>query len=253
MNQTLHHICSFLKENRQHNDELQRYELQKAMFGAFNTREYTLSLLYHAFNTQSQPKLDKSLAFFKAVVSKGAFDTMQRFVQSLYKIVDKPMPKTVNYETLYNALKLQAGWRPKTAALFTKNIFCVHTKWEGKLGFWEDAPEYIAENDKLYLPVDEVILAIFREIAPSLTWNFAEINKHLQAEYKGAEMEVWDDLWFWGFIGQKGSGKNRTHQYNEAKLWSLQLVTSDKEKSHSLLQEKSEEFIALVSSKNLSI
>ncbi len=243
-------IYNFLKENRIHNDELQRYELQKAVFGAFNTREYTLSLLYHAFNTQSQPKLDKSLAFFKAVVSKGAFDTMQRFVQSLYKIADKPMPKTVNYAALYNALKQQAGWGPKTAALFTKNIFCIHSKWNGELGFWEDAPEQIAEGDTLYLPVDEVILAIFREIAPSLTWNFTKINKHLQAEYKGAAMEVWDDLWFWGFIGQYGAGQNRTHQYNEAKLWSLQLFTGDREKSHSLLQEKSEEFIALLSNQN---
>ena len=242
----LHHIFTFLKENRQHNDELQRYELQKAMHGAFVNREYILSLLYHAFNTQSQPKLDKSLAFFKALVHEGSFDTMQGFVESLYKIANKPQPNTISYQTLYLGLTEQPGWGPKTAALFTKNIFCVHSKWNGQLGFWEDAPAQIDSNDKLYLPVDEVILAIFREIAPSLSWDFNKINEHLFAEWNGADLEIWDDLWFWGFISQHGSGAKRIHQYNEAKLWSLYIFTLDRSKSYSLLQEKSEEFITLL-------
>lgn len=40
-------------------------------------------------------------------------------------------------------------------------------------------------------------------------------NKHL-------DIEVWDDLWFWGFVTQKGSGPDRKLQWNPNKYWSLE-------------------------------
>ena len=34
-------------------------------------------------------------------------------------------------------------------------------------------------------------------------------------------MEVWDDLWFWGFITQNGSGDQREFVWNENKYWAI--------------------------------
>ncbi|WP_435524452.1 hypothetical protein [Chryseobacterium indoltheticum] len=34
---------------------------------------------------------------------------------------------------------------------------------------------------------------------------------------KKLDIEVWDDLWFWGFINQKGSS-DRSFEWNEGKI-----------------------------------
>ena len=75
--------------------------------------------------------------------------------------------------------------------------------------------------DDFYLPVDAVIIAIFKGIKPDRNWNFDNITKKIKEYYKNEEIEVWDDLWFWGFITQKGSGENRTFRWNENKYWMM--------------------------------
>ncbi|RYH75889.1 hypothetical protein EVU94_02745 [Flavobacteriaceae bacterium 144Ye] len=47
-------------------------------------------------------------------------------------------------------------------------------------------------------------------------------------------MEVWDDLWFWGFINQRGSGLNREFIWNEAKYWALIETAKDKKSINSI-------------------
>lgn len=119
-------------------------------------------------------------------------------------------------------MKVQNGWGKKTSALFTKSIFHLHnTQYDEKLIIWEDAPKTISAEDKLYLPVDSVIIAIFNSIDASTNWNFDKINALLQQKYNGQQIEIWDDLWFWGFITQKGTGDNRVFEWNENKYWAL--------------------------------
>jgi hypothetical protein len=243
----LQHIYKFLLENREHNDKLQRYELQKAMFGAFNAREYTLSLLYYAYNTQTQPKLDNALTFFERIVKHGNFESMCDFTHSLEQEANLPKSTNASYLAMYTALAQQAGWGPKTAALFVKSVYNLHTKWQGQLGFWLDAPQTLAPEDKLMLPVDAVILYIFNHnvVEGKNNWDFATINERLAKE-QNTDMEVWDDLWFWGFITQVGSGTERNQVYNKAKLWSLYVFTNDKDYRYSLIEEKTEEFTQIL-------
>ena len=60
-------------------------------------------------------------------------------------------------------------------------------------------------------------------------WTFDKINRILSKNYTGDEIEVWDDLWFWGFITQKGSDSNRSFEWNEDKYWSLLHTPKDKQ------------------------
>ena len=105
-------------------------------------------------------------------------------------------------------------------------------------------PAKITENDKLYLPVDQVIISIFTYINLR-SWSFARINKELGKYYLGSQIEVWDDLWFWGFISQVGGGSDRQMKWNPNKYWILK--ESDKDsKMISKIQSKAEEFIGIL-------
>ena len=86
---------------------------------------------------------------------------------------------------------------------------------------WDDAPKSIEKDDRLFLPVDAVIIAIFKKLGYKNN-DFEGINNKLNKYYIGDEIEVWDDLWFWGFITQKGTGENREHVWNDSKYWSLE-------------------------------
>ena len=111
----------------------------------------------------------------------------------------------------------------------SKSIFHLHNgHYSEDLKIWNDVPKLIDENDSFYLPVDAVIIAIFTKLDNSIKWDFDKINKTLEKKYKGQQIEVWDDLWFWGFITQNGSGDNRVFEWNENKYWVLK--ESDKEK-----------------------
>jgi hypothetical protein len=149
---------------------------------------------------------------------------------SMRNFIEKINPNSLlNYDSLYNGLKNQNGWGKKTAALFSKSIYHLHNgDYSENLKIWDDVPKTIANNDSFYLPVDAVIIAIFKKIDSSINWDFDKINKTLKSKYNGSEIEVWDDLWFWGFITQNGSGNNRVFEWNENKYWVLK--ESDKEK-----------------------
>ena len=75
--------------------------------------------------------------------------------------------------------------------------------------------------------------------------NFSNINKLISKHYNSVQVEVWDDLWFWGFITQKGSGDDRVIEWNENKYWSL-VHTEKKEAEIKKIKEKSIEFINLL-------
>jgi hypothetical protein len=142
-------------------------------------------------------------------------------------------------------MKKLPGWGEKTSALFTKTIYQIHfCDFYNEFKIWEDTPQ-LSDNDELFLPVDHVISSVFRELAFFSTPNFQTVNKFLKTNFSNSQIEVWDDLWFWGFMTQKGSGNNRLHTWNENKYWALR--HSDKDlKMISEIKEKSKDFLNLI-------
>ncbi len=111
------------------------------------------------------------------------------------------------------------------------------------LEFWDDTPILTVE-DEFFLPVDEVIKEIFRRIK-ACPANFKGINKYLKKQFCPAEIEVWDDLWFWGFITQKGTGDKRTLGFNTGKYW-LQLHTPKTKTAIKEIETKCQIFIEII-------
>lgn len=253
MQEKLNTIFEFLQRNKDLPKELRDYEYGKAMY---NTNLYmpekVIALMHFALHTQNQPKLDYLYRFFKDYDKMGKYSTMQGFVQSLVSIrpaskgqllLDKEGAALPTYKNMYYALSAQSGWGPKTAALFTKIIFHLHTEYQDQ-GFWEDAPVTIEENDELFLPVDEAIMHIFKEIK-DIKWDFDFINQEIKYHWQGADIALWDDLWFWGFLSQQTIAKKRVMQFNPAKLYTL-IPFIGKGKGEGLLEEKCEEIIQLI-------
>lgn len=246
MQNTLKSLFNFLSDNRKYNHDLQEnYHLSSIL--PYSTKEAkVLSLLYDIINSQSQPKINYVSEFFKNISeNKTCLQSFQEFVKHL-----NPTASKVNFDALFQGLTRQPGWGNKTSALFVKNIFQFHNKnYSEKLLFWDDVPQNIENNDTFYLPVDAVIIAIFNKIDSSKNWNFNNINSEIKKEYKGDEIEIWDDLWFWGFITQNGSGKNRIFEWNENKYWTLK-ETSKVKNTILEIKEKSTVFLNIIKAHN---
>ncbi len=240
---SLNRLFIFLQDNRDYNHRVQSksYKTFLEPFETLNDKVY--SLLHHIANTQSQPNLNKLSTFFQKIYfNRKSLNTFNSFVELL---ANKEIESS-NYETLYKAMISQNGWGKKTSALFTKTIYHLHNdKYDSAFRIWDDAPKKIDINEKIYLPVDAVIEAIFHKLNPEVKWNFDKINKYLQAQYSSEEMEIWDDLWFWGFISQKGSGLDREFVWNEQKYWAL--LETDKNADLILkIESKSAKFLSLI-------
>lgn len=241
----LKRIFTFLTENRKFNQSLQNKFYLSVILPYTNTTEKVISLIYHIANTQSQPKIDSLARFYISVIQDtDCMTSMRSFIKKINP--NKPL----NFDSLYNGMKEQDGWGKKTAALFTKCIFHLHNgDYSEKLIIWEDVPKIVAGNDNLYLPVDAVIINIFKKLDNSKKWSFDKINKIIKANYSGKQIEVWDDLWFWGFITQKGSDNNRLFEWNENKYWALK--ESDKNpKSIAEIREKANLFLKTLNNEN---
>jgi hypothetical protein len=147
---------------------------------------------------------------------------------------------------LYLNLKQHNGWGSKTAALFTKIIYQIHNQYNNEYRIWDDIPIGIQKEDKLYLPVDAVILRIFEELDILLNNNYKTINFFLHKYFNNKNIEIWDDLWFWGFITQQNNkSKERIIKYNEAKLYALEGINKDKT-TIKQIEKKANEFIKLI-------
>jgi hypothetical protein len=200
-----------------------------------------VALLHEVVNSQSKPNIDKVAEFFKSIFENTAhLNSFESFVKRIYPINSKP-----RYKNLFCGMVNQPGWGVKTAALFTKSIYQLHNGSLSKeLKIWNDIPQ-LTEEDKLYLPVDSVIASVFKKLNFPEPVSFKSINKFLHDNYSNKEIEIWDDLWFWGFITQKGSGINRIHTWNESKYWILR--DSDKNpETINTIKIKAQEFIHLI-------
>ncbi len=224
MTDRIEKLFKFISNNREYNKALQERYYRSIILPYKDEKEKIISLLYHIANTQSQPKIDKLSEFYKSIITEE--NSLKSFKEFVLKI--NPNGKS-NFESVYKGMLNQKGWGPKTSALISKSIFHLHNgHYSEDLKIWNDVPKLINENDSFYLPVDAVIIAIFTKLDNSIKWDFDKINKTLEKKYKGQQIEVWDDLWFWGFITQNGSGENRVFEWNENKYWVLK--ESDKEK-----------------------
>lgn len=217
MEEKLELIFDFLSENRKYNKDLQEKSYKSVVFPHSTQSDKVKSLLYHCVNTQSQPRIDELAKFYRFIHRHPrCLTSFKAFVKKIR------VTEGYSYNDLYCGLKLKQGWGNKTSALFTKSIFQLHSgSYDRKLRLWKDAPRIIGEQDRLYLPVDVVILRIFEEIRCA-SRTFVGINNELWNHYKGPDLEVWDDLWFWGFVTQKGTGSDRKLQWNLNKYWSLE-------------------------------
>jgi len=209
-------------------------------------KDKVLSVVYRIFNTQSRPRMNLLGSSSRFLYSnKKCFGSFGNFVRHINDNRDV----VVNYSSLFNGMNAQDGWGPKTAALFVKSIYHLHNgKYGGEeLKIWNDAPGEIEDGDIFKLPVDAVMGSIFEKINPTgEKLSFAAANRRLNdMGYSATEIEIWDDLWFWGFFTQFGGGDDRQFGWNENKYWS-QRDTSKDEKSISDIKSKAKVFLKIL-------
>ena len=239
MTDRIEKLFEFISNNRKYNKALQERYYSSIILPYKDEKEKIISLLYHIANTQSQPKIDKLAEFYKSIISEE--NSLKSFKEFVMKI--NPSGEN-NFESVYKGMLNQKGWGPKTSALISKSIFHLHNgQYPEDLKIWNDVPKLIDENDSFYLPVDAVIIAIFKKLNPYKTWNFTNINSVLKDKYSGQEIEIWDDLWFWGFITQNG-GENRKFEWNENKYWVLKESDKNKMKIEEI-KNKCHEFLEI--------
>jgi hypothetical protein len=240
LEQSLKNLFQFLIENRKYNKELQT-KYYSGIVKPQNTKaEKIISLLYHTANTQSQPKIDNLAEFYKKIYRNS--DLLNSF-SGFMSVIKVNESDNENYSELFNGMKNQNGWGAKTSALFAKSIFH-NSEYPADLKVWDDAPTDLEKDDNFYLPVDAVIVAIFKEIQ-SKSWNFKNVNQTIEKYYSGKDIEVWDDLWFWGFISQIGTGDGRKMGWNLNKYWTLR----ESDKSPKMIAEikaKAEQFLNIL-------
>jgi hypothetical protein len=229
-----------MSQNRQYNKDLQQRYYRSFITSCVTEKEKIISLLYHIANTQSRPNIDRLAGFYKTIINaESSLRTFAQFMQ----IINPSVP--CGFESLYNGMLKQTGWGAKTSALLSKSIYHLHNgQYSPELKIWDDVPSAIEDTQRFYLPVDSVITAVFQKLDPAVNWNFKSINSYLKTKYTSSEIEIWDDLWFWGFITQNGS-QDRKFAWNENKYW----VLKESDKSSNIIIEikgKCEEFLNVI-------
>ena len=241
----LNSIFLFLKSSKEFSN-YERIFYYKFLFGSCdNKTERFNRLVYSVFNSSSQPNLEHFLSSYSIL-----FKSWNESSGSLLKLIGVNEHVEDPYNKLFMYLKSLKGWGDKISALFVKHIIKIHnepslTKYKI---FNENFKISSNGNDKVYLPVDAVIIYIFSLIDISekkITPNFEKINRFLQKKYSCEDLIIWDELWYWGFIGTKGPRNSRKLEWNRPKYFSLEGV-SKVDKDIKLIKSKTEEFIDLI-------
>jgi hypothetical protein len=237
-------LFKFLKSNRKYNKKVQSDFYRQVIASCKNTNDKVISLLHYIVNTQSQPQIDKLAIFFQEIQRSYAdLSSFKGFVSILSKSKEY---KELTYENVFTSLKNKSGWGDKTAALFVKSIYHLHNgEYDEDIKLWHDAPNNPSIKGNFHLPVDAVIICVFDQLNILKSRNFQSINEYLSKNYRGKDMEVWDDLWFWGFITQRSNREKRTIEWNANKYWAL-LHTSKDERTIKEIKIKAEEFMDIL-------
>lgn len=242
MKERITQLFQFLEVNRKYNIDFQKRHHEATFSHCKSKGDKIYSLLHSTFYTQSRPKLDKAKIFFKEFYkNRNEIDSFKGFCNYLeVEDTDKP------FLDLFKSLKNNDGWGDKTSALLIKNVYQLHYLPELKgLSLWEDVPS-LKQEDWLHLPVDVVIMDIFKRFDLSLN-TFKKINRYLQKN-NFPNTDTWDDLWFWGYFTQNAEDKSqllRSIGFNEGKYW-LELHTPKDSESINDITNKSNQFIELL-------
>ena len=246
----LKEILQFLKSNRKWNRNYQIACYRKALSNAKDPVDRLKGLLFNSVNSQSQPKLDLLLGFWRKVEAYKWHKrppTVESLTAALATFLDESdkakwqQGSAGPWHRLYQVLRLQKGWGKKTAALFVKAAINMHRSSDTSLHFLEFHGPILKRGDRLYLPVDAVIIRIFRRLGRRSP-TFDSINNELE-QLSQNDVLVLDDLWFWGFITQRSNGDKRKIKWNPAKFWGLQSSPKAREKEIERLAGK---FITLL-------
>jgi hypothetical protein len=243
---TIEQLYTFLadNENRCFNANFQR-QTHKAWLSISNTNEErALTVLFECAHTQSRPKLDRLLRFWKLLRnSPERLESFHAFGRGLG--ASERAMTTAPYREVYSRLKAIDGWGEKTAALFIRHLIAIRADNTIRdLHFWDLPP--LHREDTVYLPVDRVIRECFRRLGVRGR-SFTAINTLLRDHpYGNAEILVWDDLWFWGFITQRITATNNDPQiaWNEGKYWGRRWTDKNPE-TISEIKRKAKQFSRL--------
>ena len=226
-------LFAFLTNHRVYNTQLQVRFLKHELCAAPSSQSKVMALLRAVWNTAA-PRIPQQAAFFRNIIYPNRHQ-LHSFAGCLALLHGQQVAPS--FQSLYKGLKKGKGngWGGRTAALFTKHVYNIHNRYDeiaGDLAFWDDVPKQFAGDDTLNLPVDEVITHIFGALDAGTPAGqpaaFSHINNRLHQRYAGAQMEVWDDLWFWGCFTQQGSGNNRQFvDWNAEKYWAQQHTDKD--------------------------
>lgn len=243
----LSRIYDFLKSNSDFNRSFQLRSDKALLSGLDSNKDQVIRVLYTVLETQASPRLDNIAEFWKAVCTwpEECFESLDNFISKLGGVEGCSDDR---WGGLYAAVIAQNGWGPKTSALLVKHFIRIAQNNPDKKNFWGSCPvgQEALERAELYIPVDAVILRIFEEINGGVRVSFASVNEQIKkANYKGADLLLWDDLWFWGFITQNGGGANRRMEWNPSKYWCLWGTAKD-EKTVTDIEEKANEFIHII-------
>lgn len=248
-------LLEFLERNAAWNREFQVREYARALSGCASDRDRLITFLHWNVSTQSEADIDDLMSFWRLVhaASVEQTSTLSAFAEYLagstaalsgkIHVVRTERPTAGDsWGALFAALNSHRGWGLKTTALFVKAAIKLH-RGARALHFWPDAtPDRTALRSKPFLPVDRVILHVFRTLGHPCPRE-DNINRGLRGQFTAEQMLTWDDLWFWGFFTQAGSGSARELGWNSGKFWSQLSSSKDDEERLKLLGE---EFVQLL-------
>lgn len=236
----LHDLFVFLRKNREFNRNIQNRTYRALVLPHATTSAKLKSLFYRSLATQSRGNLDQTRKFWeeKFLVNESRLNGVTS-VPELVDLLKAEKPSTEHAkqnrrkrkpQSLWRTLKALPGWGEKTAAMFVKALFQIHTDKDNQSirflsGFLE------SESTSVFIPIDAVIRHIFISHLASgkCADTFHSLNTaFLKVKGSNEDMLVWDDLWFWGFITQRGSGEVRRTELNLSKLFAIEHAPLEK-------------------------
>lgn len=227
MEKKIKELYEFLEKNRKYNKQVQEGFIKSCIaIDGLTKEQKVLNLLYGVVNTQSQPKIDKIGPFFKKMYQKDSDLTSYKgFLKTLKN-------ESVSSDSLFELMKSQNGWGSKTAALFVKYIYLIHT--EDSLRDFKIWDDFSLNEYELKLPVDAVITHIFKDnfLNQVCKSDFDGINNFFNKKHtENDDFIIWDELWFWGFITQQTIDNSRKScEFNVNKFLCLPYIEKDIEK-----------------------
>jgi len=223
--QRINELFLFIKSRRAWNTRFQLAEYRRCLSACDSAHQRIVALMHMVVHTQSKPKLSALATFWQWMNSApwgNRAPTLVELIDFIERTEAHSHVAVGPWDRLFRALEAIDGWGPKTAALFVKCVINLHRSNLNELHFISDVEAARGiDSDRVYLPVDAVIRAIFSAVAEvSATVSVHALNTFLRdLGYGPEDILLWDDLWYWGFFTQNSSSKKRVFGWNPARFW----------------------------------